>query len=131
MKGTYGNKTAIVTIPISGTYYLKLSGTSWPKEYQFNAVLSINNKLLMNVIKKIETIRSNFMNIRYRAIITRLEAGDKLVVSIPRDAFIENNGGKYLMFAGFLIQTDIAKYTFDYKGQLNLTNAQYIIYRST
>ena len=93
-----------VRVPTSGLYYLKLSGTSWPVEYQFNLILSVNGNILMNVMEKINVIRTS-VNLRSRSIITHLKEGDQLVVFVP--AGYNAYSVKYdVTFVGFIVQPD-------------------------
>ena len=99
--------TGSVRIPISGLYFLKLSGLSWPVEYKFNLILSVNNQILMNVMEKIDIIRTGG-NLRSRSLITHLNEGDELLVSIPTGYNIYSP--RYdVLFAGFLVHTDIVR----------------------
>ena len=97
--------TGRVRVPVSGLYYLKLSGMSWPAEYKFNLILSVNNQILMNVMEKIDLIRTH-ANLRSRSLITHLSEGDELLVSIPTGYNIYSFGHDVL-FAGFLVHADI------------------------
>ena len=94
-----------VRIPVSGLYYLKLSGLSFPVEYKFNLILSVNNQILMNVMEKINFIKDS-INLRSRSLITHLNEGDELQVSIPSGYNIYSYRHDVL-FAGFLVYTDI------------------------
>ena len=94
-----------VRVPVSGLYYLKLSGLSWPVEYKFNMILSVNNQILMNVMEKINFIRTS-SNLRSRSLITHLNEGDELLVSIPTGYNIHSRLYDVL-FAGFLVHADI------------------------
>ena len=96
-----------VRVPVSGLYYLKLSGISWPADYKFNLILSVNDQILMNVMEKIDTIKIG-CNMRSRSLITHLSEGDHLLVSIPAgyNAYSIYND---VIFAGFLINADIGQ----------------------
>ena len=91
----------LLQISTSGTYYLQLSGQSAPsKDYKFNLILLLNSQPLMNVLEK-ATVRTDG-NLRSRSLITNLQSGDKLMVTVPSGygAFNYRND---LMFSGFLI----------------------------
>ena len=104
----WNSSSATFSIPVSGTYYLKLSGVSWPVEYKFNLMLSVNDKLLMNVIDKVDTVRNFTHNLRSRALITRLQEGDRLLVTVPAGySAYTLLDLKYITLSGFLIQPDL------------------------
>ena len=95
--------TGILTIPLSGLYYLKLSGVSYPLQYKFNLGLSVNGQLLMNVMDKTSSsLRTKYYTLRSRSLITRLQQGDKLVVSVPAGYNTASDQNE-LLFVGFFI----------------------------
>lgn len=103
----WNKESATLTIPVSGIYYLKLSGYSWPAEYPFSMVLSVNDKPLMNVVENIDIIRVN-ANLRNRALICELQRGDVLKVGIP-DGYNVAGWASDTMFSGFLIKPSTSK----------------------
>ena len=105
-KGNVWNSTTMsVKIPISGVYYLTISGLSYPIEYPFNLVLSVNGKPLINVMEKIDTVRTIYHNLRSRSLMIHLDENDELITSIP----IGYNGyniERFITFSGFLAKPD-------------------------
>ena len=101
----WNSSLGYVRIPVSGLYYLEISGVSYPLEYKFNMILSVNGEMFINVMEKVSTIRSN-CNLRSRSLIKHLNSGDILVISIPAgyNAYSQDHD---LMFAGFLLQPDL------------------------
>lgn len=103
----WNSSLALLKVPISGLYYLSLSGLSRPIEYPFNMVISVNGKPLMNVMEKLdESVKTYYNNLRSRALIKHLELGDELVVGIP-NGYTGFCDASYLSFSGFLIQSDV------------------------
>ena len=73
---------ALLEISISVTYCLQLSGQPDPSyTYKFNVILLLNCQLLMNVMEK-ATVRTS-ENLRSRSLITNLQSGDQLMVTVP------------------------------------------------
>jgi hypothetical protein len=99
----WNSSTGNIRVPVSGLYYLKISGmTYW--EYKLNMVLTVNNNPLMNVMDKMSNTCSQYWNSCSRSIITRLQEGDILTVTIP-DGYVAWNYGicNDVLFAGFFI----------------------------
>ena len=104
----WNSSLALLTVPINGLYYLSLSGVSFPVEYPFNMVLSVNKEPLMNVIDKTDdSVKTFNYNLRCRSLIAHLTKFDELVVFIP-DGYNGFSYLRYLTFTGFLIQPDNA-----------------------
>ena len=91
----------LLEITTNGTYYLQLSGYSYPATYKLNLIILLNGQPLMNVMEKISIERTTG-NLRSRSLIISLQRGDNLTVNVPTgyEAFSYNND---LMFSGFLI----------------------------
>ena len=89
-----------VTIPISGIYWLKLSGKSFGL---LNMILSVNSQTIINVAEKITNAGGN---VRSHSIAYRLKRGDKLQVSIPTGFMVETISYA-TSFSGFLINPDV------------------------
>jgi hypothetical protein len=98
---TWNSSAAALQITNSGIYYLKLSGyASTTYTSPLNLVLSVNDQLLMNVISEAA------VNVRSRALIVHLNAGDQLTVGVP--VGFQLRSYKYdAVFAGFLIKPDV------------------------
>jgi hypothetical protein len=97
----WNSSTASLRVPVAGLYYLKLGGTT-TTGYRLNMVLSVNNNPLMSVMDKMFNTCSQYWNSRSRSIITRLQQGDILTVSVP-NGYAAWNLWTELVFAGFLI----------------------------
>ena len=97
------SEAAVLRIPVSGVFYLKLSGLSYPLQYSFNLILSVNGTPLMNVIENVSTARTEFANLRSRSLIAPLQLGDELTVSIPTGTAIYSDVHD-VSFTGFLLQ---------------------------
>jgi hypothetical protein len=67
----------------------------------FNLVLLVNDQLLMNVMDKVDANE----NLRSRALIVHLNAGDQLTVGVPTGYQVLATFYD-VIFAGFLIQPD-------------------------
>ena len=91
----------LLQIFTSGTYYLQLSGYSYPINYKLNLVLSLNGQPLMNVMEKAIGGRTNG-DLRSRSLVINLQSGDQLTVSVPT-GYVAFNWKNDLMFSGFLI----------------------------
>ena len=95
-----GTNTA--TIPVSGIYWLKLSGTSI--DNQFNMILTVNGQPLINVMEKVGN--SGTSHVRSHSIAHRLNLGDQLRVSLPQGSTVYAQ--RYsAAFLGFLIYPDL------------------------
>jgi hypothetical protein len=106
---TWNSSAAALQISTSGIYYLKLSGYSHNTHKPFNLVLLVNGQLLINVMDKVDANE----NLRSRALIVHLMAGDQLTVGVPTGYQI-HSGTYDVMFAGFLIQPDFASTSIRY-----------------
>jgi hypothetical protein len=101
---TWNSSAAALHISTSGIYYLKLSGYADNViKNPLNIVLLVNDQLLMNVMDKVDAIT----NLRNRALIVHLNAGDKLTVSVPA-GYLAYSLEYEVIFAGFLIQPDLS-----------------------
>ncbi len=100
----WNSSTGMVVVPTSGIYFIRLSGTAWPKEYRFNLVLSVNGVPLINVIEKIDIIRTG-NNLRSRSLVHHFNEGDQLVVSVP-NGYCLHSYQYDSIYSGFLIQPD-------------------------
>ncbi len=97
---SWNSNTARLNIHINGTYYLKLSGSA-NRDIKLNLILSVNGRPLMNVVENL-TGRTDFYTVCQHAIISRLQQGDQLGVSIP-EGYGAVTGYYEVIFAGFLI----------------------------
>jgi hypothetical protein len=98
---------AALRIPQTGTYYLKISGVSShipvPGQYKFNLGLIVNGELLTNTIEQIDSVKTDAFNLRSRALITQLQAGDVVEVGVPAGYNVGSNYNRQTIFSGFLI----------------------------
>ena len=94
----WNSESSVVIIPVTGTYFLKLSGGH---NYDFNLILLINGQQVMNVM---ETDGEPYpsWNMRSRSLITELQRGDQLVVTVPNGYQVKSDFNE-LLFSGFLI----------------------------
>ena len=97
----WDGQSAAVIIPTSGIYFLKLSGAACPANYKLNLILSVNGQLVMNVMEKSGAIGVD-CNLRSKSLITRLQQGDELIVTIPT-GFLANTIHYDVSFIGYLI----------------------------
>ncbi len=99
--GAWSTSTYTVTIPVSGIYWLHLSGMSLPSSLtaQLNMILLVNGQSIISVVEK---ITNNSGNVRSHSIVYRLKQGDELLVSIPTgfNLYTLNYSAS---FSGFLI----------------------------
>ena len=105
---SWDSRSTSVVIAISGIYFLKLSGTYSAyglSTYQFNLILLLNGKALINVMEKIDSLRTQHCNIRSRSLIIRLQQGDKLITTVPA-GYAAWHYDYDITFVGFLIQPD-------------------------
>ena len=102
--GVWDTSSYIATIPVSGIYWLKVSGMSPSKtSNQFNMILSVNSQSIINVMEK---ITNGGENARSHSIAFRLKQGDQLQVSVPT-GFQVDTTAKVALFCGFLIYPDL------------------------
>jgi hypothetical protein len=99
--------TRQLTILTAGTYYLKLSGVAYPREYRFRMGLIVNSQPepLMSVMDDVTSpIRTHYYTERTRALITSLQQGDTLEVRIPAGYEAgHGDGDNNVIFAGFRV----------------------------
>ena len=102
--GVWNTVSYTATIPVSGIYWLKLSGTSpSTTSSQFNMILSVNSQSIINVMEK---ITNGGYNVRSHSIAFRLKQGDQLQVSVPT-GFQVYTPSFTSCFLGFLIYPDL------------------------
>jgi hypothetical protein len=106
-EGSAWNATsASIQIPVSGLYYLTISGLSYPVQYKFNMILTLNGQPFINVKEEVDNlVKDIWFNLRSRSLIVHLERGDELVPIIP-DGYNAYNSYRQVSFSGFLIQPD-------------------------
>jgi hypothetical protein len=106
-EGSAWNATsASIQIPVSGLYYLALSGVSYPVEYKFNMILTLNGQPFINVKEEVDNLVKNiWYNVRSRSHIVHLERGDELVAIIPA-GYNAYSDLRHTSFSGFLVQPD-------------------------
>jgi hypothetical protein len=96
--------SASIQVPISGLYYLTLAGVSYPVEYKFNMILTLNGQPFINVKEEVDnSVKDSYFNGRSRSHVVHFERGDELVVIIPAgyNAF---SSRRQTSFSGFLVQ---------------------------
>jgi hypothetical protein len=105
--GSAWNATsASIQIPVSGLYYLTLAGVSYPVEYKFNMILTLNGQAFINVKEEVDdSVKDMYTNVRSRSHIVHLERGDELVAIIPAGYNAYSNR-RHVLFSGFLVQSD-------------------------
>jgi hypothetical protein len=91
----------LVTIPVTGTYYIVLSGGTSLRNYKLNMAVLVNGELLFNIMEKVTTRTSSY-NVRSQALIVSLRQGDILQVGIPAGYNTVSTNNE-LMFVGFLL----------------------------
>ena len=90
----------LLQISITGTYYLQLSCYTNPyQDYKSNLIISLNGQPLMNVMEK---VKDGNGNLRSRSLITTLQSGDQLTVSVPT-GYAVYHWKNDLTFSGFLL----------------------------
>ncbi len=101
---TWNSATSQLTIPTTGTHYLKLSGIPFPRTYKFKMGLVVNSqpRPLMSVMEEIDTVRTHSYTVRTRALVTSLREVDTVEVSVPT-GYEAGHDQNTVMFAGFLI----------------------------
>jgi hypothetical protein len=100
--GAWNNSAVNVRVPVSGLYYVKISGSTY-REYKLNMVLTVNNSPLMNVMDKLSNTCTQYRNGRSRSIITRLQQDDILTVIVPNGYVAWSGSKSEVLFAGFLV----------------------------
>jgi hypothetical protein len=120
--------SASIQIPVSGLYYLTLSGVSYPVEYKFNMILTLNGQPFINVKEEVDnSVKNIWFNVRSRSHIVHLERGDELVAIIPAGYNVYSYS-RHTSFSGFLVQPDdvqaqrAVKQSSDNVSQPRLTN---------
>jgi hypothetical protein len=92
----WNSSTASLRVPVAGLYYLKLGGSP-TTGYKLNMVLSVNSNPLMSVMDKMSNTCSQYWNSRSRSIITRLQQGDILTVTVPNGYVAWNYGQSWCL----------------------------------
>ena len=102
--GVWNTSSYTGIIPVSGIYWLKLSGASpFSTSSQFNMILLVNSQPIINVMEK---ITNGGNNVRSHSIAFRLKQGDQLQVSVPT-GFQVYTPDYSACFLGFLIFPDL------------------------
>jgi hypothetical protein len=88
-------------VPVTGTYFLKLSAAAFPMPYKLNVALMLNGQPLFSIIEKI-TVRVTSYNVRTNALLYPLNAGDVITISVPQGYNCYSDEFE-MIFAGFLL----------------------------
>lgn len=103
--GAWNPQTFTVTAPVSGVYWLKISGMSNmnDRSSQLDMILSVNGQRLISVVEK---ITQNSGNTRTHALAYHLTQGDRVTTLIPANSTLYCRDFS-ASFTGFLIQPDL------------------------